>query len=261
MVGTVIFILVFMIALGALAYASSLQSQASQAELQAQGVDAQRAAESLTFRTSTAGLEAVNAGGTTVVVNHVVLRYPNGTVYSFPVSASIPAGGVGAVAPLVPSGACSPGTTSCASRYEQIVSGNPAGSSVGLLTALGNVFWYTFSGAQTGWTQAKFTASGTWSVPPGANWAYVVCIGGGGGGGGSGGATDAGGPSGSGGGGGGGAGSLAQGFVDIQGAGSLAVTVGQGGGGGGGRRSDDQRGGRRGRGGELLRPLRGVRWR
>ncbi|MDG6937070.1 MAG: hypothetical protein JRN13_03110 [Nitrososphaerota archaeon] len=231
-VGTIIFVLVFMLALGTLAYSSALQSQASQAEQQAQGVDALRAGESLSFRASSAGLEAVNGGGATATVNHVILRYPNGTVYSFAASAAIPAGGEVPVSSLVPAGSCSPGVSTCASRYEQIESGNPPGSSVGLLTSLGNVFWYTASGAQPGWSEVRFTVSVAWSVPSGASWAYVMCIGGGGGGGGSGGATDAGGPAGSGGGGGGGAGSFAQGFVDLQGASSVAVTVGQGGGGG-----------------------------
>jgi hypothetical protein len=233
-VGTIIFILVFMLALGTLAYSEALQSQASQAEQQAQGVDALRAGESLTFRASSGGLEAVNGGGATVLVNHVILRYPNGTVYSFAASAAIPAGGETPVSPLIPASACSPGNATCSSRYEEIASGNPPGSSVGLLTSLGNVFWYTAPGAQPGWTEVEFTASTTWSVPPGAGSAYVVCVGGGGGGGGSGGATDAGGPAGSAGGGGGGAGSFAQGFVDLQGASSVSVTVGQGGNGGSG---------------------------
>ncbi len=200
--GTIIFIVVFMLALGTLAYSEALQTQASQAEQQAQGVDALRASESLTFITSSGTLEAVNGGGATVLVNHVILRYPNGTVYSFAASAAIPAGGETPVPPLIPASACSPGNTTCSSRYEEITSGNPPGSSVGLLTSFGDVFWYTASGAQPGWTEVKFTASTTWSVPPGAGWAYVVCVGGGGGGGGSGGATDAGGPAGSGGGGG-----------------------------------------------------------
>jgi hypothetical protein len=246
--GTVVFVLVFMLALGAMAYASGVQSQASQAEEQAQGVAALRSTEALSFSTQS-GLEALNGGQGTVYVNHVILRFPNGTVYSFPAVEAIPVGGEAPVEPLIPAGVCSPGAATCLSKYEQIVSGTPAGSSVGVLTSLGNVFWYTYSGAPSGLTEVRFTATSAWGVPQGVTSAYVVCIGGGGGGGGSGGATDSGGISGNGGGGGGGAGSLAQGYVSLVGLQSVTVTVGAGGA-GGSPGSGDTDGGSGGDGGQ-----------
>lgn len=228
-VGTVIFVVVFMLALGTLAFASGMQAQASQAEAQAQGVAAMKAEESVTFAATQGGLEAVNGGPDSVALNHLVLRFPNGTVYALAASAVIPTGGETALLPLVPQGVCTPGTATCVSKYGSIVSGAAAGASVGVVTSLGNAFWYSGSRAQPGWSQADFGGSGTWSVPSGVADAYVVCVGGGGGGGGSGGATDSGGPAGSGGGGGGGVGSLAQGFVFLGGVTSVQVTIGQGG--------------------------------
>ncbi|MDE1853621.1 MAG: hypothetical protein KGI38_07730 [Thaumarchaeota archaeon] len=230
-VGTVVFILVFMLALGSLAYASGLQAQASQAELQAQGAASRRGGESLAF-VNLQGLSAMNEGTASVEVNHVVLRYPNGTVYAIPASASIAPGMESPVAPLIPPGTCYPGTATCQSKYGHIISGNPSGSSVGLVSSMGNVFWYTYSGSQSGWASVSFSTPGTWTVPGGVTEAYVVCIGGGGGGGGSGGATYLSGASGSGGGGGGGVGSLAEGFVILSGVSSVPVAVGLGGAGG-----------------------------
>ncbi|MDG6986055.1 MAG: hypothetical protein JRM73_04835 [Nitrososphaerota archaeon] len=228
-VGTVIFVVVFMLALGSLAYASGLQAQASQAEAQAQTVAAQKGSEVLTFSTTGSGVQADNGGAYSVSVNHLVLRFANGTVYALPAVAVIPSGGEVGVLSLVPSGVCSPGTATCVSKYDSIISGAAPGSSVGLVTGLGNVFWYSASSSQGGWTEVTIAASALWSVPSGAASVYVVCVGGGGGGGGSGGATDGGGVAGSGGSGGGGVGSLAQGFVDLAGASSVQVTIGAGG--------------------------------
>ena len=231
-VGTVVFVLVFMLALGALAYAANLQAQGARAEAQAQGVAYIRAGESVTFQVTQSGLEAFDSGPSSVALNHVVLRFPNGTVYAPAANAVIPAGGETPVLPLVPAGTCAPGTATCVSKYDSIVSGAAPGASVGLVTSLGNVFWYTGTSGGSGWSNVTFLSAGTWSVPAGVTSAYVVCVGGGGGGGGTGGATATSGLDGGSGGGGGGAGSFAEGFVDLQGTTSVAVAVGQGGSGG-----------------------------
>ncbi|HXW95860.1 MAG TPA: hypothetical protein VEJ19_09165 [Nitrososphaerales archaeon] len=149
--GTVFFVLVFMMALGSIAYASGLQQQAATAqELELQNA-AQRGAESLAFAVTIGGLVATNEGPTTVSVNHVLLRYPNGTVYSIFAGDSIPSGGSTLVQSLVPNGICSPGTATCASKYLQILEGDPPGSSVGLVTGLGNAFWYTDQKGEVDW--------------------------------------------------------------------------------------------------------------
>ncbi|MDG6909871.1 MAG: hypothetical protein JRN08_05840 [Nitrososphaerota archaeon] len=146
-IGTVFFVVVFMLAMGSLAYASGMQAQASQAAQQAQSAVAMRGAESLAFSPGP-GLPAANDGPATVEVAFVVLRFPNGTVYPLPASGAIPSGGTFPVAQLVPSGVCAPGTATCISKFDQIVSGRPPGSSVGVVTTLGNAFWYTYSSPQ-----------------------------------------------------------------------------------------------------------------
>jgi len=151
-VGTVFFVLVFMLALGALAYSSSLQQQTAAVQELAVQAASERGSESLAFAVTASGMLVTNEGPTTALVNHVVLRFPNGTAYAFAEPDSIPSGGVVYVQSLIPSGICSPGGATCASKYAQIVAGNPTGGSVGILTALGNTFWYTHQDSQIGWS-------------------------------------------------------------------------------------------------------------
>ena len=150
--GTLFFVVVFMIALGSLAYASSLQSQSSQAEQQALQIDAQRASEDVLFTNGPSGLAMTDTGPSSVVTNHVVLKYPNGTFYLLQGQAVVAAGARESVQALVPSGVCSPGTATCLSKYEQIVEGNPPGSLVGVVTSLGNTFWYQSPGGEVNWS-------------------------------------------------------------------------------------------------------------
>jgi len=150
-VGTVFFVLVFMMALGSLAYASGLQQQTASAQESALQVASQRGAESLGFVVTTGGLLATNRGPATVNVNHVLLRYPNGTVYSISAAVSIPSGGSTPVQSLVPNGVCPPGNATCASKFFQILAGNPPRSTVGLVTGLGNAFWYARQSGEVDW--------------------------------------------------------------------------------------------------------------
>ncbi len=170
-VGTLFFLIVFMLAVGAIAYSSALQGEAGAAAGQADQVAALHAQEQVKFVEAASGLEAVDSGPTTVTVNHVIFEYPNGTVYALAASASVPQGGSVQVASLVPSGTCAPGAETCAERYEQIVAGDPPGSSVGILTSLGNTFWYSASaGSASGsasyyWTTSLQSTSSTTFVP------------------------------------------------------------------------------------------------
>jgi hypothetical protein len=149
-VGTIFFVLVFMLAMGALVYASGLQSQVSQADLAAQQVSDLRGAESVAFVLNASSLEAVNSGPNSVSVNHVILRFPNGTVYALAATAVVASGGTLSLGGLIPAGICSPGGATCLSKFNQIISGNPGGSSVGVVTSLGNSFWYVHMASAPG---------------------------------------------------------------------------------------------------------------
>ena len=92
-IGTVFFVFVFMLALGSMAYASGLQTQVSQAELQAESVAASRGAEALAFSSGAGGVLADNGGPSALAVGYVVLLFSNGTAYTLPVTSDIPAGG------------------------------------------------------------------------------------------------------------------------------------------------------------------------
>lgn len=140
--GTVVFIFVFMLALGSIAYVTGLQAQSSKAQVQAESLAAAKGTERLDFRGSGPGLAVENVGGAGVYVNHVVMKFPNGTVLAVPTSSMVPAGGSLGLASIVPQGACPPGNSTCRSRLESILAGEPQGAAVGLLTSLGNTFWF-----------------------------------------------------------------------------------------------------------------------
>ena len=146
------FALVFTLAVGSLAYESGLQAQSSIAQENAVQLKALRGSESLTFILTPAGVTATDEGPYGVVVNHVVLRFPNGTVYPLAASSALTSGASVQLISLIPSGLCSPGTSTCVSKYKQIVAGNPPGSSVGLVTSMGNAFWYTYGESLVPWT-------------------------------------------------------------------------------------------------------------
>ena len=167
MIGTVFFVVVFLLAIGSMAYASGLQAQASESELQAQSTASRHGAEVLSFTPLASGLAALNDGPASLAVDYVILRFPNGTVYPVPAAADIPSGGTASVGEMVTAATCSPGTATCLSKYDQIVSGNPPGSSVGVVTSLGNTFWYTYSAPQhqpgaalSAWVRTDVTTSG-----------------------------------------------------------------------------------------------------
>lgn len=186
MIGTVFFMVVFLLAIGSMAYASGLQAQASEAELQAQSTASRHGTESLSFAASPSGVEALNDGPATLAVEYVVLKFPNGTVYAIPASAEVPSGGTLLVKGLVPGTLCSPGTATCLSKYDRIVAGDPLGSSVGVVTSLGNTFWYIAPQSQPGealtaWVGADVTTTGsdvygstTLAVHLAANTTYAI---------------------------------------------------------------------------------------
>ncbi|MDG7010991.1 MAG: hypothetical protein JRN57_02605 [Nitrososphaerota archaeon] len=169
-VGTVIFVVVFMLALGTLEFVSELQAQGAHAEVGAESLVAAKGAERLSFTGGGGGILVENGGGAGVDVNHLILMYPNGTVYTPAVSADVPAGGGVSLASLVPSGACLPGTSTCQARYDSIVSGAAPGGAVGVLSSLGNTFWYYPAEAPSGASPSYYRAP---SVESTTSTAYV----------------------------------------------------------------------------------------
>jgi hypothetical protein len=144
-VGTMIFVLVLMLAMGAQAYMSGLQAVSGQSYGEAQQAAYRKGMESLTFGASSSGLVAINGGPATSEVIGMYFRDPNGSVYYGPSfqPAFLPPGGEAAVRGLVPGGVCLPtGTTTCLGRYTEAARQAAAGFGVGLLTSLGNTFWY-----------------------------------------------------------------------------------------------------------------------
>ena len=166
-VGTVFFMVVFLLAVGSMAYTSGLQAQASEAALQAQSLASRHGEEALSFTDLQSGLTALNEGPADLVVEYVVLRLPNGTVYPMSASAEIPSGRTISITGLVPDTACHPGVATCLSDYYRVAAGNPPGSSVGIVTSLGNTFWYTYSAQPppgtpvSAWVRADVATTGS----------------------------------------------------------------------------------------------------
>jgi hypothetical protein len=162
-IGTVLFIVVLMAGLGAQVYLSSVQAQSAQAAQQALLLVNQRNLESLVFSGSgAAGLSVTNAGTVTSAVIAIILKYANnGTVYSpssSPLPASVPSGSSQVVQSMVPTGNCGASST-CVSRYNAMVAGTSSGA-VGLVTSLGNTFWYNpFSAVPAGSSSLVRTTS------------------------------------------------------------------------------------------------------
>ena len=139
-IGTMLFVLVLMAGLGAVAYVYSLQGQSSQAAQQTQQLLNLKGRESLTYQALGGGVLAVaNAGSSASTIRYVILRFANGSVYQFTPNLLIGRGSLLSIPSLIPSQNC--GLSTCLSKYYTILASTNAGNSVGVVTALGNVFW------------------------------------------------------------------------------------------------------------------------
>ncbi len=139
-IGTILFVVVLMAALGALAYVSSLQAQSSQAAQQAQQLLNLHGRESLTFQALSGGTLAVaNSGSSGSTIRYVILKFANGSIYQSAPNQSVGSGSLLSVPSLIPSQNC--GLSTCLSKYSAILNSTNAGDSVGVVTFLGNVFW------------------------------------------------------------------------------------------------------------------------
>lgn len=157
-IGMLFMALVFMVGIGAQVYVSGLQAQSEQAAVHAQERLAQHSDELLEYSTPVSGLTTTNSGPSQVQLVGMIVKLGNGTQYlldssstpAFP-QASLPSGSSVGVAGLVPSGTCSPGSETCANRFASVVDGQNSGGSVGLITSLGNVFWYVPAASEVQW--------------------------------------------------------------------------------------------------------------
>jgi hypothetical protein len=160
-VGTILFVIVLVAALGAQEYMSSLQAESSQVAQQAQQLLDRHGSESLVYSSPAAGLTVTNRGGVSINLVDVVLKFADGTVYTFQGDTSLPSGASVLVASLIPEGNC--GEATCVQRYDSIVSGGAPGSMVGLVTSLGNTFWNPCVTSASSSGNTPESAEGTWT--------------------------------------------------------------------------------------------------
>ncbi|MGD0396007.1 MAG: hypothetical protein ABSB26_03750 [Nitrososphaerales archaeon] len=146
-IGTILFVLVLMVAIGAQVYISGLQAQSNQIGQQAQQVANMKGQENLQYTIGSSGLTISNIGAATSKLMAMLLSYRNGTVYNLnpgstpPFTATtLPAETNALVGSMVPSGTCTPGTAACVSRYNALVA-NPTLGSIGLVTSFGSTYW------------------------------------------------------------------------------------------------------------------------
>lgn len=156
-VGMLFMALVFLIAIGAQAYITNAQGVAQEAQTQALQRSALRAEESLSFGGVPANLRMTNTGAVTITAVAMLMKFENGSLIgldgtSLPAfrAAVLPSSESVEVKSLVPDGACAPGGPSCAAVYLAIVDGRAPGRAVGVVTSLGNTFWYVPAAASGG---------------------------------------------------------------------------------------------------------------
>ncbi|QQG49006.1 MAG: hypothetical protein HY247_01435 [archaeon] len=180
--GVLFLALVFLVAIGTQTYLSGLQAQSSRAQGQAAQRDSQRAREGIDFGGGPSSLSATNTGAATETEVAMIMKFENGTIYnlnqgSTPVFSpvSLTAGGRVLLQPLVPSGTCTPGTATCLSKFNSIVSGGAVpGRELGLVTSLGNVFWYQPSGGSLGQGSGQFFHIGTPQSTSATTWTAIA---------------------------------------------------------------------------------------
>ncbi|MDA4129054.1 MAG: hypothetical protein OK422_06345 [Thaumarchaeota archaeon] len=147
-IGTILFIIVFMAAFVALAYFSSLQVQSTVAAQQAQQLVNQHGKELLTLARGSNGLSVTNGGTTSSKLVAVLLKFANGTVYNLAQSFLLPSSGAAQVQAVIPNSPC--GGETCLQRYNSILANPTPGSAVGIATSLGNTFWFPSTNSGSG---------------------------------------------------------------------------------------------------------------
>ncbi|QQG48718.1 MAG: hypothetical protein HY247_08295 [archaeon] len=145
-IGTIFFVFVMMIAIGAIIYLSSLQNQSAQVQQVGLNLMAARASTSLSFQNSN-GLSVTNTGNTGATIVNLILKFANGSVYTIGENTGVPSGGNQGLSSIA-TGTCGGGT--CSSKYSALLgSSNPA-DTIGVLTSSGASFWYASAVQQPG---------------------------------------------------------------------------------------------------------------
>ena len=159
-VGTLFFALTFLAAIGSLAYLEGVQTQYNNAVQSSLNLQSQHQRESLAYQPLTNGTLYVqnNAASSSQIVA-TILKFANGSVYEFPASASVGSSNLLAVAGLIPNSNF--GLSTCLSKYDTILATTGTGNLVGLVTSLGNVFWYGNS-ASSSLPSQNLNVGSTW---------------------------------------------------------------------------------------------------
>ena len=165
-VGMLFMALIFLLAIGAQVYITNAQGAASAAQAQAQQRIVLKGQESLSFGGRPSSLEVTNSGPVTATVVAMLLKFENGTIYDLNETSSsqlqaanIPSGGDTMVEGLVPNGPCTPDRTTCLEEFQAIVGSRVPGRAVGVVTSLGNTFWYVPSAGSKGWDPSVMRTS------------------------------------------------------------------------------------------------------
>ena len=181
-VGMLFMALIFLLAIGAQVYISNAQGASSAAQAQAQQRVILKGQELFSYGGSPTGLEVTNSGPVTATAVAMLMKFENGTVYDLNGTSSpafqaavLPSGDETTVQGLVPGGSCTPDKTSCLAEYLAIVDGRVPGRAVGIVTSLGNTFWYVPSTSPGGeqdpsimWTPSvESTSANSYTAIPG----------------------------------------------------------------------------------------------
>jgi hypothetical protein len=149
--------LIFLLAIGAQVYISNVGGAASAAQAQAQQRVILKSQELLSYTGKPTSLEVTNSGPVTTTVVAMLLKFENGTIYDLNGTSSpgfkgaiLPTGAEIMVEGLVPNGPCTVDKTSCLAEFRAIVGNRVPGRAVGMVTSLGNTFWYVPSGSSEG---------------------------------------------------------------------------------------------------------------
>ena len=147
-VGTVFFALTFLAAIGSLAYLEGEQAQYNNAVQSSQNLQSLHQRESLAYQQLQNGtLFVQNPGASSSQIVGTILKFSNGSIYESAATASVGSRNLLPVASLIPSSYC--GLSTCLSKYNTILGSTNTGDMIGLVTSLGNVFWFSHSSASS----------------------------------------------------------------------------------------------------------------
>jgi len=162
-VGTLFFALTFLAAIGSLVYLEGIQTQYNNAVQGSLNLQSQHQRESLAYQPLTNGtLYVQNTGTSSSQIVATILKFANGSIYELTATASVGGSNLFPVASLIPNSSnC--GLSTCLSKYSTILGTTNTGNLVGLVTSLGNVFWYGNS-APSSLPNQNLSVGNTWKA-------------------------------------------------------------------------------------------------